>query len=230
LKNGFTQRSIKSSPENPGIGRRIGGIKTSIERVPIVPNPANQLQIIMKNTLKIIGILILMLILFRGSIYRRIIKYNEIGTRPEIEITNRNLIERIESESANKRIGLKELVDVAIEITNQELVFTTNRASNNPNELMNTKQANCVGYSAMFNSIAKYLIRKNELQNEIEAEHKIGQLKLFGVNLHQYFENPFFRDHDFNEIIDKRTGNKISIDPSVSDCLCINRVARNEKR
>ncbi|MBL7794343.1 MAG: hypothetical protein JNK77_18570 [Saprospiraceae bacterium] len=183
----------------------------------------------MKKALKIIGVLFLMLILFRGSMYRIIIKYNEVGTRPEIEITNINLIEKIESKSANKKIGFKEIVDVAIEITNKELSFTTNRASNNPNELMNTKQANCVGYSAMFNSIALYLIRKNELQNEIEAEHKIGQLELFGINLHQYFENPFFRDHDFNEIIDKKNGNTILIDPSLSDYLCINRVAKNGK-
>ncbi len=183
----------------------------------------------MNRTLKAIGIIILMLIIFRGSVYRLIIKYNEIGTRPEIEITNESLIEKIENKSANKKMGLKEIVNVAMDIKNKELKFTTNRASNNPNELMNTKLANCVGYSAMFNSIANHLIRMNELQSEMEAEHKIGQLELFGINLHQFFEDTFFRDHDFNEIIDKKTGDKISIDPSVSDCLCINRVAKNEK-
>jgi len=135
-------------------------------------------------------------------------------------------MERIERKSKDKKNDLKSIVEVADEITTTELKFTTNRASNNPNELINTKQANCVGYSAMFNSITNYLIRKNELQNEIEAEHKIGQLELFGINLHQYFESPFFRDHDFNEITDKKTGNKISIDPSVSDYLWINRISK----
>jgi len=180
----------------------------------------------MKRIFKVIGISILILILFRGIIFRLAIKYNEIGTRPKIEITSGDLMERIERKSKDKKNDLKSIVEVADEITTTELKFTTNRASNNPNELINTKQANCVGYSAMFNSITNYLIRKNELQNEIEAEHKIGQLELFGINLHQYFESPFFRDHDFNEITDKKTGNKISIDPSVSDYLWINRISK----
>jgi hypothetical protein len=153
----------------------------------------------MKKTLKIIGVSILILILFRGIIFRMAIKYNEIGSRPEIEITSKRLIEKIESNSENRETDLKEILEIADKITKEELEFTTNRASNNPNELINTNQANCVGYSAMFNSIANYLIRKNKLQNEIESEHKIGQLELFGINLHQFFESPFFRDHDFNE-------------------------------
>jgi len=132
----------------------------------------------MKRIFKVIGISILILILFRGIIFRLAIKYNEIGTRPKIEITSGDLMERIERKSKDKKNDLKSIVEVADEITTTELKFTTNRASNNPNELINTKQANCVGYSAMFNSITNYLIRKNELQNEIEAEHKIGQLEL----------------------------------------------------
>lgn len=179
----------------------------------------------MKKIFKIIGILILALILFRGVIYRLLIKYNEIGTRTEIKITSRKLIEIIETKSANRKLDLEKIVDIADKITNEELEFTTSRASNNPNMLINSKQANCVGYAAMFNSITNYLIRKNKLQNDIKAEQKIGQLTLFGINLHQYFESPFFRDHDFNEIIDKKTGKIIAVDPSLSDYLWIKKVA-----
>ena len=124
--------------------------------------------------MKVIGVSILILILFRGIIFKLAIKYNEIGSRPEIEITNQKLIEKIERNSEKKEIDLKKILEIADKITKEELKFTTNRASNNPNELINTNQANCVGYSAMFNSIANYLIRKNKLQNEIESEHKIG--------------------------------------------------------
>ncbi|EPR68624.1 hypothetical protein ADICYQ_2321 [Cyclobacterium qasimii M12-11B] len=119
-------------------------------------------------------------------------------------------------------------MDIADEITNEELKFTINRASINPNELINTNEANCVGYSAMYNSIANYVIRKNKLQKEIKAEHKVGKLEMFGINLHQFFENPFFKDHDFNEITDKTTGVKISVDPTLSDYLWINSVAKKE--
>ena len=182
----------------------------------------------MKKTLKIIGVSILVLILFRGMIFRLAVKYNEIGSRPEIEITSKKLIGKIDSKSENKKIDLKEILEIADNITKEELEFTTNRAPNNPNELIHTNQANCIGYSAMFNSISNYLIRKNDLQNEIASEHKIGQLELFGINLHQFFDSSFYRDHDFNEITNKQSAEKFFIDPSVSDYLRIKRVAKKE--
>ena len=189
------------------------------------PLPANMS---MKKTLIIIAIPFLILIIFRGSIFRLTVKYNEIGSRPEIEITNSDLLDRIEAESKNKTIDLSTIVDIAKEITTEELSFTTNNASNNPNGLINTNQANCVGYSAMFNSITNHLIRKHNLHAEIEAEHKIGHLELIGANVHRYFNSPFFKDHDFNEITNKRTGEKICVDPSVSDYFWISRVAKKK--
>ncbi len=182
----------------------------------------------MKKFLKISGILILVLMLFRGVIFRLVIKYNDIGTRSVVVLTNKKLIEKIDRESDNIEIDIKSILSIANGITTEALGFTTGQASNNPNQLINSKQANCVGYSAMFNSIADYLIRKNNLQGEIKAEHKVGQLELFGINLHQYFESSFFKDHDYNELVDKKTGDKIAIDPTVSDYLWIKRVATRD--
>ena len=167
-----------------------------------------------------------MLFLFRGFCYRFVIKYNEIGTRPDIEITHRNLLKIIERKIPNRTIDIHEIVKIANEITNEQLSFTTNRVSNNPNDLINLNLANCVGYSAMFNSIANHLISKNDLQSELKAEHKIGQLELFGINLHQFFDTPFFKNHDFNEITHMASGTTIFIDPSVSDYLLIKRIAK----
>jgi len=178
----------------------------------------------MKKFLQIIVFSILVLILFRGTIYRFFIEYTEIGKREKLEITDEKLIQKIKNKSANRQLNLKSIVNIASEITREELSFTTNRISNNPNVLINLKQANCVGYSAMFNSIANYLISKNELQDEIEAEHKIAQLSILGINLHQFFDSPFFADHDFNEVKNIKTNELISIDPSVNDYLRINRI------
>lgn len=180
----------------------------------------------MKKILKIIGLSILLLILFRGFFYKFLINYSDIGTRTEIKITNEDLINRIEIESINKGIELEEILEIADKITNESLSFTTRKTSNDPNELIITKKANCIGYSAMFNSITNYLIRKNKLEYKIEAKHKIGQLDFLGVNLHQFFDNSFFKDHDFNEITNKETGKVISLDPSVSDYLNIKSVNR----
>ena len=171
----------------------------------------------------------MILILFRGFVYRLLINYSEIGTRTEIKITSQELINKIESKSADRKIGFEEIIRIANSVTNEELRFTGNKASNNPNELINTNRANCIGYSAMFNSIANYLIKENELNQEIESKHKIGQIDLLGINLHQFFENPFFRDHDFNEMKNLKTGERILIDPSVSDYLWINKVSSNSE-
>lgn len=182
----------------------------------------------MKKTLKLIGILILILILFRGIIFRLIVKYEEIGTRPEIALTNEKLIGKINRESIHKKIEANLILKIADQITREELKFTTKKCSRDPNELANTTYTNCVGYASMYNSIANYLINKNDLQNEIIAEHKIGQLELLGFNLHQLFESPFFSDHDFNEITNKVTGEISLVDPSVSDYLWIKKVAKKE--
>jgi hypothetical protein len=183
----------------------------------------------MKKALKIIGISILILIIFRGFIYRLTMKYRDIGTRKEIVITHKDLIEIIEVKAANRTINIEEIIEIAYEITNEVLEFTGDQASNNPNVLIKSNQANCVGYAAMFNSITNYLIKKNTLEREIEATHKIGELNMMGLNLHKLFKSSFFKDHDFNEIINKKTGKVISIDPSVSDYLWIKRVATTQE-
>jgi len=180
----------------------------------------------MKRTLKIFGILILILILFRGCIYRNTINYGEIGVREEVELTNQELLNKIKSKSANRNIDLKEIINIANSITNEELSFTKNQVSDNPNELINTNRANCIGYSAFFNSIANYLIRQNDLENEMVAKHHVGLLDFMGINLHQFFDDPFFKDHDFNTIENLVSGEIVSIDPSVSDYLMIERVTK----
>jgi len=182
----------------------------------------------MKKALKIIGIVTLILIICRGFIFRSTIHYTDIGNRKEIKITNLDLIASINKASQNKSIDIYTIAEIANDITTQQLQFTTGKASNNPNKLINTKQANCVGYAAMFNSIANYLIKENGLQNEIKAYHKIGKLDFLGIDLHQFFDSPFFRDHDFNELSNNITKESIIIDPSVSDYLYINRVTKKQ--
>jgi len=185
----------------------------------------------MKKTFKIIGISLLVLILFRGYIFRKTIYYKEIGKRKEIRITNIKLLNLInkKSETISYKIGLTEVVTIANEITTQELRFTTHKVSYNPNELIITKQANCIGYSAMFNSITNHIIRKEKLNDTFEATHKVGKLTLFGTDLHKFFKSSFFKTHDFNTIKNLKTGEVISIDPSMSDYLRIKRVISNSK-
>jgi len=181
----------------------------------------------MKKVFKIIGVSLLIIILFRGWIYRSAISYNQIGTRENIIINNKDFLNKIESRSANKITSLEGIIRIANAITIEELSFSGNRVSNDPNELIRTKQANCIGYAALFNSVANYLIQKNGLGDEIEAKHLIGKLDLFGVSLHQFFDRPFFKDHDFNSVQHLITKKIYYIDSSLSDYLGIDEVVSN---
>lgn len=178
----------------------------------------------MKNTFKIIGLITLFLVLFRGSMYRQIIRYSQVGTRPEVKITDIELIERIKNRTQQKKIDLHEIAEIANHITKEELKFTTKKTESDPNKLMHSKIANCIGYSYMFNSIANFIIDENQIRNEFKAEHKIGKLELLGIDIHKYFEDAFFKDHDFNQITNLKTGKSIFVDPSLSDYLYIDRI------
>lgn len=123
---------------------------------------------------------------------------------------------------------MEEIAKIATGITGEELQFTMDHVSSNPNELIHANRANCVGYSAMFNSIANYLIRTNKLESEMEATHKIGKLSFWEFDLHQLFNSAFFRDHDFNELKNKKTGKVIFVDPSVNDYLMVTRITKGK--
>jgi len=179
----------------------------------------------LKKAIKIIAVSLLLLFLLKGVIYRLVIKYNEIGTRQEVEIIDNNLIKLVDNSITKNDIDYKGIIKVSRTITNDALRFTFRKASSNPNELLHLKNANCLGYSHMFNSIVNHVIKKYKLQDKIKAKHKIGQLEFLGLDLHSIFKSPFFKDHDYNVIEDLNTGEIIVIDPSVSDFLGIHRVA-----
>jgi len=96
--------------------------------------------------------------------------------------------------------------------------------SNNPNKVWSDKKANCIGYSALFNSIVNHLIVQQDQERLYKARHLKGQLYFLGINVHPLFDSPFFKDHDFNEIENRMEGVKIYVDPSVSDYLGIKEI------
>ena len=163
-------------------------------------------------------------VLFRGWLFRTTIQYNEIGERELIELTNEEIISELEKYENLSFIEIKEL---AAEITNAKLKFSIGKVSGNPNDVLENGKANCIGYSALFNSIAKYLIKQQNEENKIQTRHLIGKVEFLGMDVHQISDNPFFKDHDFNVIEDLETGEKIYFDPSVSDVLKIKRTNQN---
>ncbi len=179
----------------------------------------------MKKILKILGISILIIVLFRGWIYRLTVNYTKVGERETIKLTDEKLIAEIKDETENRALSLIEIVEISKKITNRKLSFTSKNVSKNPSELIKTGKANCVGYSAMFNSITDYLINREEKAGMLETKHLIGRMDFLGLDLHPFFDSPFFRDHDYNQIKNLETGEIIWIDPSVSDYLKVDRIS-----
>ncbi len=70
-----------------------------------------------------------------------------------------------------------------------------------------------------------YLFRKNKLENEWIAHPAIAQLSVLGLNIHPLFNSPFFKDHDMVAIENRITGDRIGVDPTVSDYLGIDQIS-----
>ena len=164
-------------------------------------------------------VLVPLTILFRGPLYRSTVAYTDAGKRENPPVADAKLSSRIEAMLLEVPPDLDGIVRIAKAITEEELAFTTGPAETNPNRLMHTAKANCVGYAATFASIASYLVKRYGLQEEIAVEHHVGHLLLFGINVHQLFDDPFFKDHDYNVVRDRRTGERVAVDVTVSDYL-----------
>ncbi|PCJ65287.1 MAG: hypothetical protein COA58_10540 [Bacteroidetes bacterium] len=178
----------------------------------------------LKKVIKYFGILIILLILFRGFLYRALVNYSKVGARNHITLTDKNLITEIDTQTDERKLSIEEIISLSNKITSERLSFTFNKTSSNPNVVSELKKANCIGYSALFNSIGNYMIRKQELGDNYEFNHLVGELDFLGINIHSLFNSPFFKDHDFNEIRNKQTSEIIFVDPSLRDYLRIENV------
>ncbi|UIR57961.1 hypothetical protein LZQ00_09090 [Sphingobacterium sp. SRCM116780] len=175
----------------------------------------------------IISILVLVLIglLFRGWIYRHLITYKSIGKRQNYTSTNSELTTYIDSCSIDKKeLNIQEVIELSLSITAKRLNFSFSKNENNPNKLLYTKNAHCVGYAAFFTTTCNYLLKKYNLINNWEAKQQIGQLSFLSNNIHHYFDSPFFADHDYVLIKNKNNEISYAVDPTLNDYLHIDYV------
>ncbi len=165
------------------------------------------------------------LILLRGLIYRLSMNYVKLAERNEIELVDSKFREIIESNrKGENELSIEQIIRISTRLTNRTLKFSMSKVSNDPNVLINTRVANCVGYASFFSTVANKLVKDEGLTGKYKIRHWKGGLELYGVDVHQYFASSFFKDHDFIEVENLETGEKIHIDPSVSDYLKIDRI------
>ena len=186
-------------------------------------------QIIMKF-LKRLGattlVLLLSIILFRGPLYRSCVTYRSIGTRGLFEANDAQLIHFLEDNDVSKQApSVKSIIEQSLSLASEQLHFTVANNPVDPNRLIHSYAAHCVGYAEFFSTTCTYYFKNNRLENTWHAQPQQGQLYLFGYNVHPWFSTPFFKDHDFVIIRNKMTGEVIAVDPTVHDYLYISTVS-----
>lgn len=179
----------------------------------------------LKKAVKVLVILSLVIIVFRGWIFQKSISYTQIGTRKEIKLQDEKLIAQLGLAIYKDSLSMDEIIEIARTKTNENVAFTTEKSSKNPNEVLKTGSANCIGYAALFNSILNYFIKKQQLEHKFKANHVFGKVYFLGIDLHQFFDTPFLKDHDYNEIVNLKTSKKYYIDLTVSDYLRIHEIS-----
>lgn len=175
-----------------------------------------------KRTFLTILILTTVGLLFRGWFYRHSVTYKSVGLRTNYLATDEKLTGYIDA-SIDKQtdLDIKQIIKLGLSITSRQLNFTSDKNDIDPNKLINSKTAHCVGYATFFATTCNYLLDKYNLADTWTAKPQVGQLYFLGTNIHKYFNSSFFQDHDFVTIENKTTGEIFAVDPTVNDYLYI---------
>jgi hypothetical protein len=170
----------------------------------------------------IIGIILLIfIVLFRGSLYRLFFSYKDVGVRIEYPL-NAELSSYIEEQCKDENPEkIREVINLSLRITSGSLFFSSSgKTKIDPAELPSGSPAHCIGYSAYFNTVCNYLIWKYGF-TDWKSEQHIGQIHFAGINVHSFLRSAFFADHDYNIIKNRDTGQMYSTDPTLFDYLRI---------
>jgi hypothetical protein len=168
-------------------------------------------------------------IIFRGYLYRNVVVYKSVGKRVSIIADSEKLISYINTESPNDTdLEVIKLIELGLTLTSQQLNFTSSRNDIDPNKLMISKTAHCIGYASFFVTTCNFLLDKYGLSDDWSASHGVGNLYMFDTNINNYFEGSFFKNHDFAIIKNEKTGELYAVDPTVHDYLFINMITFEE--
>lgn len=166
------------------------------------------------------------LFVFRGTVYRTVVTYKDDGSRKNYKVKDKNLALFIENQINSSQAGdIESIVDLSQEITDSALSFSMDAKESDPNKTVLLAQANCVGYAAFAAAVGNYLIDRYKLSQVWEAKPIKGKLFLLGVDMHIQLKDKRYKDHDFVVFRNKITKREIAIDPTVYDRFGIERIS-----
>ena len=108
------------------------------------------------------------------------------------------------------------LFNDALHFTDMQLSFAATNTKNEPDALLKHGRAHCVGYSAFFKATLEELLEGHHIE-DVEVYHVFGKVYLAGINLHRFTSRDFFKDHDYNIVVDRLSGNAYFVDSSLHD-------------
>ena len=162
-----------------------------------------------KRIFLIVGVFLFLCVLFRGCLYRQVVTYESIGVRMNYKVTDNELHDCINASLENE----------------SELNITTGKNDVDPNRLIHSKNAHCVGYAAFYAATCNCILKKHKLDHVWSAEPQRGKIYFLGMNVHNWFDSSFLKDHDFVIIRNSETGEIKAVDPTLYDYLYIEEVA-----
>ena len=95
------------------------------------------------------------------------LSYSIIKTRPTKTLKNDSLKDVINTWlNQHENTSIDDLVDFNLELTSNQLTFSFDKCSPDLTSLIKNRKANCIGYSALFNSLMNYTLMKKKLNKK----------------------------------------------------------------
>jgi hypothetical protein len=143
-----------------------------------------------KRTFITILILTTVGLLFRGWFYRHLVTYKSVGLRTNYSATDKILTDYIDANNDTQTdLDIEQIIKLGLSITSSQLTFTADKNDTDPNKLITSKTAHCVGYATFFATTCNYLLDKYKLSYTWIAKPQVGQLYFLGTNIHKYFKS-----------------------------------------
>lgn len=153
---------------------------------------------------------------FRAPVFRSVVHYRIISDRGAVYPLGG---------SERTVADVHAAIAAALDTTAARLHFSTGASSHDPRELRNGGPANCIGYAALCASLVQGHLERVGLSERYQVEAVVAKLYMGDRDLHAFFSDPFWKDHDVVRITDRMSDTVIVLDPTLYDRSGIGRVS-----
>lgn len=162
--------------------------------------------------------------IYRIEIFNLVVTYEPNTELRAIPIMQGTISESVDDIVDSKSyVGFIELNRLLLKHTSSNLNFSSNQNFKSINDIEEKGNAHCVGFASYHTSVLSYAIQRMN-SDSYSIEHVRGSIHLFGLDLTDLTDSPFFQDHDFIRIRNKNLDKEYFCDPSLYELLRIDRV------